>query len=268
MRRFWHGWPIVADFVFLFPGTKLGLCWKITIGFSRQTFELQLFSNGEERVKVFLINIGFSEIEEVNNCKKILRLNPSQVYQWMRMLVNFQKILEERASYCQDQFVSLNLFSILTSKGHIKKVFVIFETSKWSNGVLFEVIPLQAQFVRHCDFGYFFFKMTAWERDDNSSYLEWRLKGIRWAVFQILLRSIKFFEEFWSKFKTLQTTAGMQKLLQYLWQISKVFPRLDLSVQHTSILEANWKQYWTKLNNRGPTRLPGTPDKIELRVQN
>ena len=56
----------------------------------------------------------------------------------------------------------------------------------------------------------------------------------------------------------------MQKLLQYLWQISKVFPRLDLSVQHTSILEANWKQNWTKLNNRGPTRLPATPDKIRV----
>ena len=50
----------------------------------------------------------------------------------------------------QDHFVSFNLLTIFTCQGYIRKLSVHSETSKCTNGILFEVVPLKTQFFWHC----------------------------------------------------------------------------------------------------------------------
>ena len=66
------------------------------------------------------------------------------------MFVPLEEILEEWTWCCQDHLVDFQLVTILAYQGDISKVNFIPETCKGSADIICEVIPLKAEFLRHC----------------------------------------------------------------------------------------------------------------------
>lgn len=58
----------------------------------------------------------------------------------------FQKVLEERAGGDEDNFVGLNLPTIVTGQGQICEVCVISQFFERRADIFTEVVPLQTQF--------------------------------------------------------------------------------------------------------------------------
>ena len=61
------------------------------------------------------------------------------------MWVSGKKVLEDRAGRRHDHFVRLKLFSVLTSKSGISKVFVSPQSLKGILGIILKVVPLKRQ---------------------------------------------------------------------------------------------------------------------------
>ena len=76
----------------------LGRCWRFlhwsyfgtTDDSPHQAFKLKFFSNCGEKIQIFLTNICLSQVEEVNNRRKIIQLHSPHVYQWVWVLVSFE----------------------------------------------------------------------------------------------------------------------------------------------------------------------------------
>ena len=122
----------------------------ITGSLASESLQFKLFSNCKEGVQVFLENICLAKLEEVKDGQKILRLNPFQVDQWMRMFVSPKYFLKERTGGSQDNLMSLQLLTIFTGQGYVSEIFVISEPSKCKVYICFEIIPLQTKLFRHC----------------------------------------------------------------------------------------------------------------------
>ena len=99
--------------------------------------------------EVFLENIDLTEVDKVCNSQQIFGFQASDVNQRMGVLVSLQDIFEEWTRGCQDDFVGLNLVTILTGQGHISKVIGLSQISICTPDIVLEIVPLQAELFIH-----------------------------------------------------------------------------------------------------------------------
>ena len=88
-----------------------------------QTFHLEIFSDGEERVKLFLGDIHFAVIHEVEHADQVCILDTLEEEQGMLVAIPPQDGPEEGRAGTQDHLVGLKLL-ILTGQGDVEEVFV------------------------------------------------------------------------------------------------------------------------------------------------
>ena len=88
-----------------------------------QAFHLQLLSDGKKRVKLFLGDIHFAVIHEVEHADQVCILDTLEEEQGMLVAIPSQDSPEEGGTGTQDHLVGLKLL-ILTGQGDVKEVFV------------------------------------------------------------------------------------------------------------------------------------------------
>ena len=94
-----------------------------------QTFHLEIFSDGEERVKLFLGDIHFAVIHEVEHADQVCILDTLEEEQGVLVAIPPQDGAEEGRAGTQDYLVGLKLL-ILTGQGDVEEVFVFAQLSE------------------------------------------------------------------------------------------------------------------------------------------
>ena len=69
---------------------------------SYQTFQLKLFSNDKEGIKICLTYSCFAVVDKVKNSRKIFWTQPPHVNQWVPMFVHQKKFPEEGTLCCKE----------------------------------------------------------------------------------------------------------------------------------------------------------------------
>ena len=88
---------------------------------------------------------------KVHNGQEIFRLQPSFYKLVGEGACSFQAASGKETGSSQDHLVCFHLLTILTSQSHISKVIVFSQVSKCTFDIFLEVIPLEAELLRHVE---------------------------------------------------------------------------------------------------------------------
>ena len=120
-----------------------GIGWRVGVPLSEALY-LQLLCHWEKVVEIFLRDICFSVVHEVQHRLNVPEADALQVEQRMLVGVLPQHASEEGAAGGEDDLVGLDLV-ILACQGHVKEVSVVSQFTKSNAHVTFKIIPLQAE---------------------------------------------------------------------------------------------------------------------------
>ena len=105
-----------------------------------------MISKSQKVVKVGLVDIGFSFVQELNHGHQLTIIDPPHENEGVRVFMLLENLPEERTGRGQNKFVSLHLFPNTADQRHICKVLFCSEISERITDDLWELVPLQAKF--------------------------------------------------------------------------------------------------------------------------
>ena len=111
-----------------------------------QPFHLQLLGDGKKRVKLFLGDVDFAMVHEIQHGHQLLVLDAFQVEQRMLVPVPPKNCLEEGGAGGEDDLVRLQLV-VLAGEGHVEEILVLSKLLESWTYVRLEVIPPQTKLV-------------------------------------------------------------------------------------------------------------------------
>ena len=107
-----------------------------------QAFHLEIFSDCEERVKLFLGDIHFAVIHEVEHADQVCILDTLEEEQGMLVAIPSQDSPEEGGTGTQDHLVGLKLL-VLTGQGDVKEVAFVLELRERLLYIFVKFVPFQ-----------------------------------------------------------------------------------------------------------------------------